>query len=108
MAPVPEKLCKGCHELRAIWMSDFPLANIQACLDASALLFIRDGIAPGRRWFGFGVRGFAQRGLLILLSLFLFDLGARCPRSLSSISSIIWLECHGYPRRLIPKARGII
>jgi PQQ-like domain len=53
------------------------------------------------------MRGFAQRGLLILLSLFLFDLGARCPRSLSSISSIIWLECHGDPRGLIPKARGI-
>ena len=54
------------------------------------------------------MRGFAQRGLLILLSLFLFDLGARCPRSLSSISSIIWLERHGYPRRLIPKARDIL
>jgi hypothetical protein len=89
-------------------MSDFPLAKIQACLDASTLLFIRQGIALSRRWFGFGVRGFAQRGLLILPSLFIFVLGARCPRSLSSISSIIWLERHGDPRRLIPKARNII
>jgi hypothetical protein len=90
-------------------MSDLSASKNSSLFECVSFgLFIRDGIAPGRRWFGFGVRGFAQRGLLIFPPLFLFDLGARGPRSLSSISSIIWLECHGYPRRLIPKARGII
>jgi hypothetical protein len=60
----------------------------------SALPFIRWMIAVLRRRLGFGARGFAQRSLLVLLSLFLFALGAGRPRSLGSISSVIWLECH--------------
>jgi|SRR5208282_3875749 len=60
----------------------------------SALPFIRWLIAVLRRRLGFGALGFALRGLLVLLALFLFALGAGRPRSLGSISSVIWLECH--------------
>jgi hypothetical protein len=50
-----------------------------------------------RRRFGCGVLGFAQRSLLVLLSLFLFAPCAGCPLSFGSISSVIWLECHWNP-----------
>ena len=48
-----------------------------------------------RRRPDFGALGFAQRDLLVLLSLFLLAPSACRPRSLGSISSVIWLECHG-------------
>ncbi len=47
-----------------------------------------------RRGFGCGALSFAQRSFLVLLSLFLFALCACRPRSFSSISSVIWFECH--------------
>src|SRR6266540_1321240 len=37
---------------------------------------------------------FAQRSLLVLLSLFLFASRPCRSRSFSSISSVVWLECH--------------
>src|SRR5260370_7948544 len=54
---------------------------------ALALLVIRRG-------FGCGPIGFAQRKLLILLSLLFLGPCARCPLSFSPVSTVIWLECH--------------
>jgi len=48
-----------------------------------------------RRRPDFGALGFAQRDLLVLLSLFLLAPSTCRPRSLGSISSVIWPECHG-------------
>jgi hypothetical protein len=66
------------------------------------LLFLRRRVRSIRWRVGFGALGFAQRRLLILPALFLVGLSAGRPRSLSSISSVIWLECHGDARWLIP------
>ena len=56
-----------------------------------------------RRGFGCGAISFAQRNLLILLSLFFLGPCARCPLSFSPISTVIWLERHCIPlmRQLI-------
>jgi hypothetical protein len=48
-----------------------------------------------RRGRDFGALGFAQRSFLVLLSLFLLALSTCRPRSVGSISSVIWFECHG-------------
>jgi len=50
-----------------------------------------------RRGFGCGAISFAQRNLLILLSLFFPGPCARCPLSFSPISTVIWLERHCIP-----------
>jgi hypothetical protein len=68
---------------------------------ASALLFVRSSIGFIRRRLDFGALGFAQRSFLVPLSLFLFAPSTCRPRSLSSISSVIWLKCHHLPRWLI-------
>jgi hypothetical protein len=60
-------------------------AKSQAC--PSALLVIRRG-------FGRIALSFAQRNLLVLLSLFLLAPCACCPLSFSPVSTVIWLECH--------------
>jgi hypothetical protein len=54
-----------------------------------------------RRRLRFGTLGFAQRGFLVSLSLFVFAPSTCRPRSLGSISSVIWLKCHHVPRWLI-------
>ena len=56
---------------------------------ALALLVIRRG-------FGFGraALSFAQRSLLVLPSLFFLGPFARRSLSFSSVSPVIWLECH--------------
>jgi len=58
-------------------------------------LFLRWRVGFIRRRPDFGALGFAQRNLLVLLSLFLLAPSTCRPRSLGSISSVIWLECHG-------------
>src|SRR5260370_3686385 len=45
--------------------------------------------------------GFAQRSFLVSLSLFLLAPSTCRPRSLGSISSVIWLKCHRVPRWLM-------
>src|SRR6266481_6575865 len=60
-------------------------AKSQAC--PLALLVIRRG-------FGCVALSFAQRNLLVLLSLFLLAPCACCPLSFSPVSTVIWLECH--------------
>jgi cold shock protein len=47
-----------------------------------------------RRGSGCGALSFAQRKLLILLSLFFLGPCARCPLSFSPVSTVVWLECH--------------
>ena len=47
-----------------------------------------------RRGFGCVALSFAQRNLLVLLSLFFLAACACCPLSFSPVSSVIWLECH--------------
>jgi len=68
---------------------------------ASALLFFQWRIGFIRRRLRFGALGFAQRGSLVSLSLFLLAPSTCRPRSLGSISSIIWLKCHHVSRWLI-------
>jgi hypothetical protein len=68
---------------------------------ASALLFFQWRIGFIRRRLRFGALGFAQRGFLVFLSLFLLAPSTCCPRSLGSISSVIWLKCHCVSRWLI-------
>jgi hypothetical protein len=64
---------------------------------ASALLFVQSSIGFIRRRLGFGALGFAQRSFLVSLSLFLLAPSTCRPRSLGSISSVIWLKCHRAP-----------
>jgi hypothetical protein len=68
---------------------------------ASALLFFQWRIGFIRRRLRFGALGFAQRGVLVSLSLFLLAPSTCRPRSLGSISSVIWLKCHWVSRWLI-------
>jgi hypothetical protein len=68
---------------------------------ASALLFFQWRIGFIRRRLRFGALGFAQRGFLVSLSLFLLAPSTCRPRSLGSISSVIWLKCHCVSRWLI-------
>ena len=68
---------------------------------ASALLFVQSSIGFIRRRLAFGALGFAQRSFLVPLSLFLLAPSTCRPRSLGSISSVIWLKCHRLPRWLI-------
>ena len=68
---------------------------------ASALLFVQLRIGFIRRRLGFGALGLAQRSFLVFLSLFLLAPSTCRPRSLGSISSVIWLKCHRVPRWLI-------
>src|SRR6516165_7214363 len=67
-----------------------------ACIanSASALLFFKWRIGFIRRRLRFGAPGFAQRGFLVSLSLFLLAPSTCRPRSLGSISSVICLKCH--------------
>src|SRR5215469_7116529 len=50
-----------------------------------------------RRGFGCLALGFAQRGLLLLFSLFFLGACACCPLSLGPVSAVIRLKCHGLP-----------
>jgi hypothetical protein len=68
---------------------------------ASTLLFVQSRIGFIRRRLDFGALGFAQRSFLVSLSLFFLAPSACRPRSLGSISSVIWLKCHHVPRWLI-------
>ena len=61
---------------------------------ASAFLFLQWRIGFIRRRLRFSALGFAQRGFLVSLSLFLLAPSTCCPRSLGLISSVIWLRCH--------------
>jgi hypothetical protein len=61
---------------------------------ASALLFFQWRIGFTRRRLRFGALGFAQRSFLVSLSLFLLAASTCRPRSLGSISSVIYLKCH--------------
>src|SRR5262249_29275055 len=61
---------------------------------ASAFLFFQWRIGFIRRRLRFGALGFAQRGFLVSLSLFLLAASTCRPRSLGSISSVICLKCH--------------
>ena len=61
---------------------------------ASALLFVQLRVGFIRRRLGFGALGLAQRSFLVSLSLFLLAPSTCRPRSLGSISSVIWLKCH--------------
>jgi hypothetical protein len=67
----------------------------------SALLFVQSRIGFIRRRLDFGALGFAQRSFLVSLSLFFLAPSTCRPRSLGSISSVIWLKCHHVPRWLI-------
>jgi hypothetical protein len=60
----------------------------------SALLFFQWRIGFIRRRLRFGALGFAQRGFLVSLSLFLLTPSTCRPRSLGSISSVIYFKCH--------------
>src|SRR6516165_969715 len=73
---------------------------------ASALLFVRSRIGFIRRRLDFGALGFAQRSFLVSLSLFFLAPSTCRPRSLGSISSVIWLKCHHVPRWLITHLSG--
>jgi hypothetical protein len=68
---------------------------------ASALLFFQWRIGFIRRRLDFGALGFAQRSFLVSPSLFFLAPSTCRPRSLGSISSVIWLKCHRVPRWLI-------
>src|SRR4029077_11300448 len=68
---------------------------------ASALLFVQSSIGFIRRRLGFGALGLAQRSFLVFLSLFLLAPSPWRPRSLGSVSSVIWPKCHHVPRCLI-------
>ena len=68
---------------------------------ASALLFVQLRIGFIRRRLGFGALGFAQPSFLVSLSLFLLAPSTCRPRSLGSISPVIWLKRHRVPRWLI-------
>src|SRR5215472_12419237 len=68
---------------------------------ASALLFVRSRIGFIRRRLDFGALGFAQRSFFVSLSLFFLAPSTCRPRSLGSISSVIWLKRHHVPRWLI-------
>src|SRR5262249_9627124 len=68
---------------------------------ASALLFVQSRIGFIRRWLDSGALGFAQRSFLVSLSLFFLAPSTCRPRSLGSISSVIWFKCHHVPRWLI-------
>ena len=61
---------------------------------ASALLFVQLRVGFIRRRLGFGALGLAQRSFLVSLSLFLLAPSTCRPRSLGSLSSVIWLKCH--------------
>jgi hypothetical protein len=65
------------------------------------LLFFQWRIGFIRRRLRIGALGFAQRGFLVSLSLFLLAPSTCRPRSLGSISSVIWLKCHCVSRWLI-------
>jgi len=73
---------------------------------ASALLFFQWRIGFIRRRLRFGALGFAQRSFLVSLSLFFLAPSTCRPRSLGSISSVIWLKCHHVPRWLITHLSG--
>jgi hypothetical protein len=73
----------------------------------SALLFVQLRIGFIRRRLGFGALGFAQRSVLVSLSLFLLAPSTCRPRSLGSISSVIWLKCHHVPRCLITRLSAL-
>src|SRR6516164_1555763 len=68
---------------------------------ASALLFFQWRIGFIHRRLRFGALGFAQRCFLVSPSFFLLAPSTCRPRSLGSISSVIWLKCHHVPRWLI-------
>src|SRR6516162_6088942 len=68
---------------------------------ASALLFVQSRIGFIRRRLDFGALGFAERSFLVSLSRFFLAPSTCRPRSLGSISSVIWLKCHHVPRWLI-------
>ena len=68
---------------------------------ASALLFVQLRIGFIRRRLDFSALSFAQRSFLVSLSLFFLAPNTCRPRSLGSISSVIWLKCHHVPRWLI-------
>jgi hypothetical protein len=68
---------------------------------ASALLFDHLRVGFIRQRLGFGALGFAQRSFLVSLSLFLLAPSTYRPRSLGSISSVIWLKSHRVPPWLI-------
>ena len=65
-------------------------------LVASALFFFQWRIGFVRPRLRFGAPGFAQRGFLVSLSLFLLVPSTCRPRSLGSISSVICLKCHRF------------
>jgi hypothetical protein len=64
-----------------------PLLNLKLAACRLALLVVHRG-------FGSSALSFAQRSLLLLPSLFILSSCARCPLSFSSVSAVIWLECH--------------
>src|ERR1700758_995200 len=74
---------------------------------ALALLFVQSRIGFIRRRLDFGALGFAQRSFLVLLSLFLLAPSTCRPRSLGSISSVIWLKCHDVSRCLITRLSAL-
>src|ERR1700752_3534064 len=61
---------------------------------ALALLFVQSRIGFIRRRLGFAALGFARRRFLGSLLLFLLAPSTGRPRSLGSISSVIWLKRH--------------
>ena len=73
---------------------------------ASALLFVRSRIGFILQRLDFGALGFAQRGFFVSLSLFFLAPSTCRPRSLGSISSVIWLKCHHVPHWLITHLSG--
>jgi hypothetical protein len=76
----------------AIYATPTPVMPATNC--ASALLFFQWRIGFTRRRLRFGALGFAQRSFLVSLSLFLLAASTCRPRSLGSISSVIYLKCH--------------
>jgi hypothetical protein len=72
------------HSLRK---DDYPSSSAKSQAYPLALLVIRRG-------FGCVALSFAQRNLLVLLSLFFLAPCACCPLSFSPVSTVIWLECH--------------
>ena len=73
---------------------------------ASALLFVQSRIGFIRRRLDMGAPGLAQRSFLVSLPLFFLAPSACRPRSLGSISSLVWLKCHHVPRWLITHLSG--
>ena len=87
-------IAKRCRERRGPYLPAFSTAEIWTKVHTSALLFLQWRIGFIRRRLGFGALGFTQRSFLVLLSLFLLAPSTCRPRSLGSISSVIWLKCH--------------